>query len=76
MAGNQVYLDKFEQDLQTHRFKLIVSEPLIMVFQNERNEFYDENNAWTTQVTTLIRKYYHESSKLPNILLVVSEPNQ
>jgi hypothetical protein len=75
MANNQSYLNQFEQDLKNHRFALIVSEPLAMVIQNEEDVFFEENNAWTTRVTSLIRMYYHESVNLPNALIVVSEPN-
>jgi hypothetical protein len=75
MANNQSYLNQFELDLKNHRYALIVSEPLAMVIQNEEDVFFEENNAWTTRVTSVIRKYYHESMSLPNALIVVSEPN-
>jgi hypothetical protein len=76
MAGNQAYFDQFERDLKSHRFDLIVSEPLSMTIQDEQYMFSEENNAWTTHVTALIRKYYHESMQLPNnTWIVVSEPN-
>lgn len=75
MANNQSYLNQFEQDLKNHRFALIMSEPLTMVIQDEEDVFFEENNAWTTRVTSLIRKYYHESVNLPDALIVVSEPN-
>ena len=75
MAGNQTYFDQFEKDLKSHRFTLIVSEPLSMTIQDEQFMFSEENNAWTTWVTALIRKYYHESTRLPNTGVVVSEPN-
>jgi hypothetical protein len=74
MADNQVYLGQFEQDLKSHRFALIVSEPLYMVVQDEEDDYFEENNAWTTRVTALIRKYYQESVRLPAALIVVSEP--
>jgi hypothetical protein len=75
MAGNQTYFNQFENDLKSHRFSLIVSEPLSMTIQDEQHMFSEENNAWTTWVTALIRKYYHESTRLPNTGVVVSEPN-
>ena len=75
MANNQSYLNQFEQDLKNHRYTLIISEPLSMVIQDEEDVFFEENNAWTTRVTSLIRKYYHESVSLPSALIVVSEPN-
>ena len=75
MAGNQAYFEQFEQDLKNHRFALIVSESLSMTIQDEQYMFFEENNAWTTRVTALIRKYYHESAWLPNTGIVVSEPN-
>jgi hypothetical protein len=75
MAGNQAYFNQFEEDLKTHRFALIVSEPLYMVIQDEQYMFSEENNAWTTRVTALIRMYYHEIVNLPNASIIVSEPN-
>ncbi len=75
MAGNQSYFNQFEEDLKTHRFALIVSEPLYMVIQDEQYMFSEENNAWTTRVTALIRMYYHEIVNLPNASIIVSEPN-
>jgi len=74
MAGNQSYLNQFENDLKEHRFSLIISEPLAMVIKGEQDVFFEENNAWTTRVTALIRKYYHETVNLPNALIAVSEP--
>ncbi|MGA9399175.1 MAG: hypothetical protein WBV22_13070, partial [Anaerolineaceae bacterium] len=74
MAGNQPYLNQFEKDLEEHRFSLIISEPLAMVIQGEEDVFFEENNAWTTRVTALIRKYYYETANLPNALIAVSEP--
>jgi hypothetical protein len=75
MAGNQAYFNQFEQDLKTHRFALIVSEPLTMLIQDEQYMFSEENNAWTNRIIALIRKYYHESVKLPDANIVISEPN-
>lgn len=75
MADNKSYLDLFEKDLKDHRFSLIISEPLSMVIKGEQDIFFEENNAWTTHVTTLIRQYYHETVKLPNALIAVLEPN-
>jgi hypothetical protein len=74
MAGNQAYFDQFEEDLKSQRFSLIVSEPLEMTIQDEQAMFSEENNAWTTWVTALIRKYYRESVRLPNTGIAVSEP--
>jgi hypothetical protein len=74
MAGNHEYFDQFERDLKDHRFSLIISEPLAMVIKGENDVFFEENNAWTSWVTALIRKYYYESDNLPNALIVVLKP--
>lgn len=74
MANNQMFFDQFEKDLEEQRFSLIISEPISMVIKGEEDVFSEENNAWETHVTTLIRKYYQQSVKLPNAMLVVLKP--
>jgi hypothetical protein len=74
MAGNEEYLHQFEADLKQHRFSLIVSEPLSMVIMDEQDVFFEENNAYVTQITASLRKYYRESVILPNALIAILEP--
>ncbi|MBN2257110.1 MAG: hypothetical protein JW704_04715 [Anaerolineaceae bacterium] len=74
MAGHEPFLQQFEQDLKSHRFSLIIAESLSMIIQDEEDVFFEENNAWTIHITSLIRKYYQEAADLPDALIVVLEP--
>ncbi len=61
MAGNQPYLDKFHQDLQNQRFALIVADRQQPYIRDpEVSSFADENNAWVTNVSLPILKYYRQ----------------
>jgi hypothetical protein len=58
MAHNQAYFEKFRSDLENHRFQLIVSDPLYIVFQGPKVAFGEENDAWVEEVTTPILENY------------------
>lgn len=75
MAGNQDYFQQFEKELQEHRFALIITEPLSYTIQGEQDIFAEENNAWTTNVVTLIRRYYHDTIFLPAAAISIAVPN-
>jgi hypothetical protein len=60
MAGHTEYLQKFRDDLENHRFALIVSEPLYTRQKDESAVFGEENNAWVQQVSQYILCYYEE----------------
>ena len=46
MADNRVYLDRFYELLEEHRWKAIVMEQVKTNIQNKWNGFSDENNAY------------------------------
>lgn len=61
ISNNQAYLDHFYQDLQDHRFALIVADRQESTIKDPRKDaFAEENNAWVNNVSTYIQKYYQE----------------
>jgi hypothetical protein len=58
MASNAGYFDAYYQDLASHRFALIVSEPLRAEFQGAEFDFGNENDAWVRWVSIPMLCYY------------------
>ncbi|HXD12040.1 MAG TPA: hypothetical protein VN653_18370, partial [Anaerolineales bacterium] len=61
MSRNQVYLDKFYNELADHRFSAIVATKQNIAIKQE-GVFAEENNVWNTYVSPYILCYY-ESKK-------------
>lgn len=75
MSDNAVYFEKFIDDLASHRFALIVTEPVLInyVSESERN-FAQENNAWVKWVSSPLLCYYREAEYLPWVGVQVLVP--
>jgi len=58
MASIGSYFEPFYSDLQSHRFSLIISEPLWIRWQGNANEFGNENDAWVYWVSAPVLCYY------------------
>jgi hypothetical protein len=58
MANHPQYLEMFRTDLRSKRFALIVSEPLIIVYQGRTKAFGEENDAWVRGVSEPVLCYY------------------
>jgi hypothetical protein len=58
MAPDAAYLQRFYDDLQAHRFSLIVSDPLPIVWKGRAYSFGEENDAWVQRVTVPILTWY------------------
>ncbi len=68
MAGNPDYLGRFNEDLRSKRFSLIVSEPLFERIKDSSNIFGEENNAWVRNVSRPVLCYYKpERFAIPNL---------
>jgi hypothetical protein len=74
MAGSQPYLEAFQQDLQSHRFALIVSEPLYIQYQGRTVQFGEENDAWVRAVAEPLLCYYKTALSLAEFNLQVLIP--
>ena len=60
MSGNQAYLNRFYNDLATHRFVAIISGRQNLVIKQE-GVFAEENNVWNTYVSPYILCYYEST---------------
>ncbi len=73
MRGELSYFEPFYSDLASHRFTLIVSEPLRNPVKDSSYQFGEENNAWVTWVSNPVLCYYEpiETLKDVNVQLLV-----
>jgi len=61
MAGNEVYLDQFYEDISSHRFDLIVSDAVNVRLRDEDHPFSEEHNVWVEKVLVPLLRYYRYS---------------
>lgn len=59
MSGNETYLENFWNDLEIHRFDLIVVEPLAIVIRPATDVFGEENNVWVENVAKPLGDSYY-----------------
>ncbi|MFU8826680.1 MAG: hypothetical protein ACNA70_04230, partial [Brevefilum sp.] len=68
MSETESYLDRFKQDLETHRFSMIITEPLYLGIKPRSAIFSEENNVWVVHVAIPLDESYetifvsHESA--------------
>jgi hypothetical protein len=74
MSGNTQYLEKFWSDLETHRFDLIICEPLNLITQTSSNVFGEENNVWVERVARPILASYTTILNLTESEMIVLAP--
>jgi hypothetical protein len=60
MSHNRPYLDRFQKDLQTQRFSMIVASAYSSSMQGPDNAFGNENDAWVEEVVIPLNCYYQE----------------
>ena len=60
MANNKPYLQKFYNDLRTHRFALIVADTQWYKYQEAGENWGEENNLWVNTVTTPLLCDYNQ----------------
>jgi hypothetical protein len=75
MSHNEAYLQTFRDDLEAHRFALIVMEPINLVIQSSADSFGEENNAWVEWVAQPLSESYHTVLDLSENGMVVLAPN-
>ena len=76
MAENPSYMDAFHEDIASQRFRLIVSEPLVIQFQGSSHSFGEENDAWVTNVSEPVLCYYEPSTTFESVNVVLYVPRQ
>ncbi|MBN2046981.1 MAG: hypothetical protein JW750_03975 [Anaerolineaceae bacterium] len=59
MRGNQAYFDLFYDDIFSQHYDLIVTEPLVVNYQ-ESGDFDAENNAWVRFISHPVLCYYRD----------------
>lgn len=58
LSNNQSYFDNFYNDLENHRFALIINEPIRIVYQGQKIKFGEENDAYVKWVSEPLFCYY------------------
>jgi hypothetical protein len=75
MARDEAYLDRFHSDLSAHRFSLIVSEPLHVVWRGDTYPFGEENDVWVESVAAPVLESYRPVAELDEVGVWLLEPN-
>jgi hypothetical protein len=76
LSGNLNYFEPFYRDLASHRFSLIVSDPLRTPIKDSDYGFGEENNAWVKWVARPVLCYYEEKDTLVNVRVEILVPRQ
>jgi len=76
MANNRAYLERFHEDLRTHRFDLIISEPLFIQQKGQGVRFGEENDAWVEQVSQKILCYYKPRTLIKDVRIQILIPRE
>ncbi len=74
MANDEIYLDRFHQELAEKKFALIISEPLSTSLKKPKDDFGAENNAWVNNVSRYILCYYTPIKTLRTIQMQILTP--
>jgi hypothetical protein len=74
MGHNEAYFEQFREDVENHRFSMIVSDPLYIVFQGAKVPFGEENDVWVEQVTIPILESYEPIERLDKVLVWLLVP--
>ena len=75
MSGNQAYLQKFYDDLASHRFALIVSRKQRVVLKADE-PFAEENNVWINSISAYLLCYYQRDLTLESSNTLLLVPSQ
>ena len=75
MSGNQEYLDKFYNDIQAHRFAMIIVNPLSLRIKGRESAFSEENNVWRERVSLPLLESYHQLELFKKIGIEVLVPS-
>ena len=76
LSGNLNYFEPFYRDLASHRFSVIVSDPLRTPIKDSQYGFGEENNAWVKWVARPVLCYYEEKDTLVSVRVEILVPRQ
>jgi hypothetical protein len=76
MADDRDYLARFQEDLASRRFSLIVVNPLPIVWWDRASRFGEENDAWVRNVSVPILQHYRPVAELDAVGVWLLEPGR
>jgi hypothetical protein len=77
MAGNQVYLDAFKEDLESYRFLIIIHSHLpARIKDNKKYSLAEENNVYLERVASNIKCYYDIKERMPSMGVDILAPKE
>ncbi len=77
ISGNQPYLERFWDNLEDHRFALIITDPLHEYFYTEsQDDLAAENNAWVQHVSVPTLCAYETLRLYPELGIEVLQPRR
>jgi len=76
MGHNKAYFEAFRKDIENQRFRLIISDPLTVVFQGPKIAFGEENDAWVEEVTIPILDSYEPIMRFDEHLIWLLAPKK
>ena len=74
MSRNQPYLQAFHQDIENHRFALIISDPLVVQYQGRWHSFGEENDIFVSSVSEPVLCDYEPIANLKEVNVQVLAP--
>jgi hypothetical protein len=76
LSGDGAYFQTFYDDLATHRFSLIISNPLRVPIKDREYNFSEENNAWVKWVAGPVLCYYEPEETMKDVQVQLLVPQQ
>jgi hypothetical protein len=67
LSSNREYFNHFYQDLKSHRFSLIITQPLNTPKKGSNDQFGEENNAWVKWVADPLLCFYQVDKTLLDV---------
>lgn len=76
LSSNNAYFQPFYTDLASHRFSLIISDPLRTPIKDSDYGFGEENNAWVKWIAKPILCFYEEKDTLMDVRVEMLVPRE
>ncbi|MBI9046164.1 MAG: hypothetical protein JEZ06_16850 [Anaerolineaceae bacterium] len=76
MSEDAAYFQPFYEDLKSHRFSAIISEPMHTGFKGDEFNFGNENDAWVKWVSIPVLCYYEPDTTYNDIGLQILYPKE
>lgn len=74
MSKNATLLEKFNADIENHRFAAIIADPLRINYVSDQDAMGVENNAWTRYVIKQILCNYQQQAVFPADRIAIYVP--